>query len=88
MESHKPPFLRKLEEMGQDELDHIVVPSLSGVLVENAADAAPSTDGNEPDEKISASEPSVVDEKIDEKITELKNLISSTNGILTKYHLA
>jgi len=78
----------KLEEMDQEELDSIGIPPLSGSPTENAMDGtAPAPEAGTSEEKTER-EPAIMDPKIDEKITELKNLISSTNGILTKYHLA
>jgi DNA-binding transcriptional MerR regulator len=78
----------KLEEMEQEELDDISIPPLSGAPAENAMVGTSSSQETEKSEETTEGESATMDPKIDEKITELKNLISSTNGILTKYHLA
>jgi DNA-binding transcriptional MerR regulator len=78
----------KLEEMDQEGLDRIAIPSLSGSPTENESEETPPEQDAIETAETKIDEPTRMDPKVDEKIIELKNLISSTNGILAKYHLA
>jgi DNA-binding transcriptional MerR regulator len=78
----------KLEEMDQEGLDRITIPHLSGSPAENEMEEAPTGKDAIETEEAKIDESEAMNPKIDEKITELKNLILSTNSILRKYHLA
>jgi DNA-binding transcriptional MerR regulator len=78
----------KLEEMEQEGFDRIVLPPLNGSLAKSEIERVPDTTDAQKHEERYSDEPEVIDAISDEKIAELKNLITSTNGILKKYHLA
>jgi DNA-binding transcriptional MerR regulator len=78
----------KLEEMDQEGLDRMAIPPLSGSQGDIESEETPPGQGDIETTEAKIDKPAAMDHKIDGKITELKNLISSTNGILTKYHLA
>lgn len=78
----------KLDEMDQEGFDRIAIPPLSGPNAENETEDTPSTEAAPETADNKTDELAAIDPKNDERVTELKNLIASTNNILTKYHLA